>query len=109
MSRAFTSPGAIQSRPCSGPKPVQRRAQRAEVEELRLLLAEDESICTHVSRYAARLRPALAGLAGVADELARSAGFASALRSAVVQDRVVRALAAAIDRTWAGVATRGSR
>lgn len=115
---------------------AERRACRAELSELRLLLAEGESICAHVSRYGplaeqqlirlgagdfavraaqsarrapAGLRPALAGLAGVADELARSGGFASELRSAVVQDRVVRALAAAIDRAWAEVAALGSR
>jgi hypothetical protein len=111
-------------------RPAERGARWADLDDLRRLLAEGESICAYVCRYGplaeqqlirlgardfairaaqsarrapARLRPALAELAGVADELARSAAFRSELRCAVVQDRTARALAAAIDRTWIDV------
>jgi hypothetical protein len=114
----------------------ERAAHRANLNDLRRLLAEGESICEHVCRFGplaeqqlirlgardfavraaqsarrgpAHLRPALAGLASVADELARSAAFPSELRCAVVQDRTVRALAAAIDRTWIDLTTLRSR
>jgi len=109
---------------------------RADPNDLRRLLAEGESICEHVRscgplaeqqvirlgardfaaraaqaarRGPARLRPALAALAGVADELARAAAFPAEPRSAVVQDRTVRALAAAIDRTWIDLTAPRSR
>jgi hypothetical protein len=113
-----------------------RGAHRAGRADLRRLLAEGESICEHVWRYGplaehqmvqlgapdfaaraarsarrgpARLRPALAELAGMADELARSAAFPSELRRAIVQDWAARDLAAAIDRTRTDLATRKPR
>jgi hypothetical protein len=106
---------------------AERRARSADLADLRRLLAEGESLCAHVRRYGPlaeqqlirlgardfvaraersalcgpeRLRTTLAGLATAADELARSATFASELRCAVVQDRTVQALTEAIDRAW---------
>ena len=115
---------------------TRRWAHRADPNDVRRLLAEGESICEHVrsrgtladqqavrlgardfavraaqaARHGpARLRPALAALAGVADELARSAAFPAEPGCVVVQDRTVRALAAAIDRAWIDVTTPRSR
>ncbi|MET8149993.1 hypothetical protein ACIBSW_11415 [Actinoplanes sp. NPDC049668] len=106
-------------------RPHPHTERRAHWAGLRPLLADGDTLCQYVNGYGpsaeqqlirrgardfavradqsarrgpARLRPALTGLAGLADELARSAAFPSSPHRAAVQDQTVRALAAAIDR-----------
>ncbi|GID90735.1 hypothetical protein ACFQFC_36315 [Amorphoplanes digitatis] len=113
-----------------------RTDRRPHCADLRRLLADGETICVYVSGYGSlaeqqlirrgardlavraaqsarrgpvHLRPTLARLADAADELARSATLPSGARRAAVQDRTVRALAAAIDHIWADLTSLSSR